>query len=401
MKKQVFITMYSLDIGGAERSLIGLLHSFDYSEYDVDLFLYSHQGEFMSAIPAEVNLLPADDRFSYFLTPVKEAVANRKWGIAIARLLGKVVADYYIRCKSFRDPCYLTKQYSHKYAQRFLPGINKHYDLAISFLDPHYFVAKSIDAKVKMAWIHTDFSVIDVNKKADFAMWNYFNNIATVSDSCRQAFLKVHPELSYKTITVENILSSLEVRRQAAVDVSAEIPEEQGITRLCTVGRFSYAKGFDNAVAICRKLVDIGAAVKWYVIGYGGDESIIRSKIKETGLCEKFIILGKKTNPYPYMKACDIYVQPSRYEGKAVTVREAQILAKPVIITNYATAPSQLRDRYDGVIVPMDIDDCAHGIKAVINDKELRQRLICNTQQNNYGNESEVQKIYRLIGQSR
>ena len=79
---------------------------------------------------------------------------------------------------------------------------------------------------------------------------------------------------------------------------------------------------------------------------------------------ERVIILGKKNNPYPYMRACDLYVQPSRYEGKAVTVREAQLLGKPVVITNYATSASQLEDGADGVIVPMDNAGCAEGSAA-------------------------------------
>ena len=81
-----------------------------------------------------------------------------------------------------------------------------------------------------------------------------------------------------------------------------------------------------------------GLDVTWYLIGYGGDEMLIRQKIAEAGMQDRVIILGKKDNPYPYMRACDLYVQPSRYEGKAVTVREAQLLGKPVVITDYATS---------------------------------------------------------------
>jgi len=395
--KKIFVTMHSLEIGGAERSLIGLLDSLDYSKYEVDLLLYLHQGDFFYLIPNEVNLLPFDDRFSFLMKPIKEAFLSRKMGTVCARLLGKAVSSYYTRLKNFRDGCYISKQYGHKYAQRFLPKINKKYDLAISFLDPHYYVANNVDAKIKMAWLHTDFSIIDVNKKSDLAMWNYFNYIVTVSDSCREPFVKLHPEIAQKTITIENILSPLFVAQQADVDVSKEMPDEDGVIKLCTVGRFSHAKGLDNAVLICKKLVDMGCNVKWYVIGYGGDEPIMRAKIKETGMEDRFIILGKKTNPYPYMKACDIYVQPSRHEGKAVTVREAQMLGKPVVVTKFATASSQLQDGYDGVIVPMDIDECAKGIKIVIEDKSLQQRLIGNTKCSNYGNEKEVDKIYNLI----
>ena len=112
---------------------------------------------------------------------------------------------------------------------------------------------------------------------------------------------------------------------------------------------------------------------------------------------DRVIILGKKENPYPYLKACDLYVQPSRYEGKAVTVREAQMLCKPVVITRYATSASQLEDGVDGVIVPMDNEGCAEGIAAVIRDEKLRQKLIKNTKARDYTNAKEIQKIYRVM----
>ena len=73
-------------------------------------------------------------------------------------------------------------------------------------------------------------------------------------------------------------------------------------------------------------------------------EEELKELIAQNNLEDSFILLGKKTNPYPYMKACDLYVQPSRYEGKAVTVTEAKILGKPILITNYPTARSQIED---------------------------------------------------------
>ena len=112
---------------------------------------------------------------------------------------------------------------------------------------------------------------------------------------------------------------------------------------------------------------------------------------------EHVIILGKRSNPYPYIKACDIYVQPSRYEGKSVTVREAQMLHKPIVVTNFPTASSQIENGSDGIIVPMDNRGCAVGIKALIDDKELQQRIVDHLRTHDYGNEREVEKIYQLI----
>lgn len=167
---------------------------------------------------------------------------------------------------------------------------------------------------------------------------------------------------------------------------------------LLSVGRFCEAKNYDNVPDICKRVIDSGCDVKWYIIGFGVDEPLIRQKIAEAGMQEHVIILGKKENPYPYIKACDIYVQPSRYEGKSVTVREAQMLCKPVAVTNYPTANSQIQDGVDGVIVPMDNEGCAKGLAEFILDTEKQNRIIDYLQTHDYGNVDEVDKIYNILG---
>ena len=149
---------------------------------------------------------------------------------------------------------------------------------------------------------------------------------------------------------------------------------------------------------IAKRIVDAGFPdLHWYIIGYGGEEGLIRRKIAEAGMLDHVILLGKKENPYPYIKACDIYVQPSRYEGKSVTVREAQILCKPVIVTNYPTAGSQIRDGKDGIIVQMDNENCARGIVEVMKNQELLKSIPQYLLSHDYGNEQEVEKIYDIL----
>lgn len=165
---------------------------------------------------------------------------------------------------------------------------------------------------------------------------------------------------------------------------------------LLSIGRFCEAKNYDNVPDICKRITEKGIDVKWYIIGYG-DDTLIRQKIKDAGMENHVVILGKRDNPYPYIKACDIYVQPSRYEGKSVTVREAQMLCKPVVVTNYPTASSQIKNGVDGIIVPMDNDGCAKGLAKVILDKDMQKRLTDYLKTHDYGNESEVEKIYQLL----
>ena len=126
-------------------------------------------------------------------------------------------------------------------------------------------------------------------------------------------------------------------------------------------------------------------------------EELIKEKIREEKMENHVILLGKKQNPYPYIKACDIYVQPSRYEGKSVAVREAQLIKKPVIITNYSTAKSQLENEIDGLIVPMENKDCADQMVEIIQDVEKLRKISEACSKRDYSNKREVQKLYKLF----
>ena len=117
----------------------------------------------------------------------------------------------------------------------------------------------------------------------------------------------------------------------------------------------------------------------------------------ETGMEKHFVLAGKQMNPYPYIKACDIYVQPSRYEGKAVTVREAQILGKPVVITRFPTSSSQLEEGVDGIIIPNNVEGAAEGLAQFIADKRQQEAIKAQLRIRHYGNEKEVGKIYSAI----
>jgi glycosyltransferase involved in cell wall biosynthesis len=399
MKKRIFIAIHYMEIGGAERSLLGLLNTIDTANYDVDLFIHQHTGEFMPLIPQKINLLPENKKYSTLERPMLEVLKEGYVDIVLTRLLAKYKSGKYI-AKNGENAGSSVFQYIANATTLLLPSLKGlgEYDLAISFLNPHNIVLEKVSAKKKIAWIHTDYSTIKVNAKLELPVWRAYDYIASISDDVTTAFLKTFPTLKEKIVLIENILSPSFVREQAKIeDVSAEMPYKEEVIKLLSVGRYSTPKNFDNIPAICKLLVEGGVKLKWYIMGYGGDEALIKRKITEANMQQHVILLGKKSNPYPYMQACDIYVQPSRYEGKAVTVREAQMLYKPVVITNFPTAQSQLTDGVDGVIVPMDNEGASKGIKEFIGDKELQARLIANLHKHDYGNEMEVEKIYSLI----
>jgi len=373
-KKKVLVTMPAMFLGGAETSLLGLLDAFDPDRFDVSLFLYRHEGELMPHIPAHVRLLPERGPYTCFERPVKRVLFSRYFHLGLTRLLAKIHLRLKCLLTGERPSTWKTMQFTARWMLPFLPLLPGRYDLALMFLGIPSLLDKKVRAKVKVAWVHTDYHTLRPDRAYDRRMYGMVDYVAHVSEACRQSFLDFYPALAGKTLVIENILPLNFVRGQAlAFNPVKEMPPVS--FRLLSVGRFSDAKNFDNVPDICRRLVAQGHNVVWYLIGYGAQEPLIRQRVQEAGMEDRVIILGKKDNPYPYLKACDLYVQPSRYEGKSVAVREAQMLGKPVVITRYKTASDQLEDGVDGLIVPMDNAGCAAGIAELIQNGSKREAL--------------------------
>lgn len=400
MKPRIIILMHYMELGGAESALLGLLQSVDPARADVDVFLYDHRGELMKYIPTDkVNLLPEVTAYKMIERPFMECVKSGHIGVALGRWLAKKTVD--------KSPVPAGKDNIRIYTrvadwvEHFVPKIQPdvEYDLAISFLMPHNYVVKKVRAKKKLGWIHTDYSTVHVDVKRELPVWSRLDYIASISEEVGEKFVETFPILKDKIIPIENILSSTFIR-QRADEETVSLDDNPSTVKLLTIGRFSNPKKMEEIPMICRKIVDEGMDIKWFIIGYGSVEieQEVRDNARREGVTDRVILLGKKENPYPYIKACDIYVQPSRYEGKSITVREAQILCKPVIVTNYPTASSQIQDGVDGIIVPMDVDTCAQEMVEFILDKKKQERIVTCLKEHDYGNESEIEKIYKLVG---
>lgn len=393
MKKKILIASYDLEIGGVERSLISMLNNFDYERYDVDLLLYNHSGEFMPLIPKDVKLLPENSKYKSIRLGIGTLIKSGEYNLAFQRLRAKYGYEYR-RDKSLDDTYQM--QLMWKYCNPYFLMVEEEYDVAISYLWPHDFVAEKVKAKKKIAWIHTDYSNIRPDRNMDLEIWEKFNSIVGVSEKCVETFLKIYPILREKCAVVENITSPEFIRKMSEEQVSEEFEKDK--FNLLTVARFSHAKGIDQGVEAIKLLRDRGIDnIKWYIVGYGGDENKIRELIARYSLEDMIEILGKRDNPYPYMKMCDLYMQPSRYEGKAVTVVEAQILAKPILITNYPTAHSQVVDEVDGEICELSIEGIANGIEKFYRDRDFLERYRSNCESRNYKNKEELKKLYELF----
>ena len=393
-KPRIFINMHYMELGGAERALLGLLNAIDTNRVDVDLFLNQHTGAFMSLIPEKIHLLPEEKTYSVVEKPLIECIRHKQWRIAIARLIAKYKYKRYLRKNKLTHDG-SAQHYVFDEVIRYLPSLKKygHYDMALSFLDPPHIVQEKVDAAIKMEWIHTDFSFVKVDIPMTEFWWKKNDYIISISSAVTNQFLQLYPGLADKIIEIHNILSPTFVREQATL---APCAYHANKLKLCSVGRIGYAKNFEAIPYIAKCLSDKGIDFHWQIVGPGDATSIIHTAI-ELGVEQCVEFVGAKDNPYPYVNACNIYVQPSRFEGNSVTVREAQMLYKPVIITNYNTATDQVQSGVDGIICELDNEAIANAIIDLANDKDLYKSITRYLHYHDYGNEQEVNKIYQLL----
>ena len=392
-RKRVLVIGPGLEIGGVERSLLGLLQALDDEETEIDLFLFSHKGEFLPLAGSNVNILPEEPKLASVFEPVRDLIQRKKYYTAFIRVFCKAYG--YMRRKLYHTAD-VSMLMSQKIILRTVPENPKKYDYAFGFFEPHYYLTDKVDAKVKIGWVHTDYCARKKDSLFDRSVWQKLDYVACVSPKVGEAFIRKYPSEAYKTIVVPNVVSPELIRAQSQEKGCIPEKEEDGTFRIVTVGRYSHAKGMDMVPAACRKLTGQGYRIKWYLIGYGPEQCKIEEEIRKNKVEAQVLLLGPKVNPYPYIRACDLYVQPSRYEGKAVAVTEAQILHKPVMITRYPTSSDQLDEGKDGFICETGTDGIAKGIQYLIDHPDIRESLIRNTYLKDYGGSEQIKTLFTL-----
>ena len=333
MKKILFV-IRSLEFGGAEKSLVNLLRELPEEQYEIDLLLFKQKGGFLSQLPANVNLLETPEPLYRLFAPLKKAgkqVFVKLIGTACARLARKTRKQRMAyRWKNF-----------YKRAIPRLPGA---YDVAVAYVGTEvlYYVTDCVQAKKKYVWIHNDYRTASYSKPDDLPYFQKIDGIVSVSEDCVNVLKEEFPQHSQKIHCIENITSSAVVRELA----EAFVPEEYGADccNILSVGRLSRQKGFDMAIAACAELKKQGVSFCWYVIGDGDQREILQQMIRQYEVSDCFVLLGTRSNPYPYMKHCSFLAQPSRFEGKSVVLDEAKILCTPILATAYPTVADQIRD---------------------------------------------------------
>jgi glycosyltransferase involved in cell wall biosynthesis len=386
--KKVLIVTRRMVMGGIEKALISMLEVMPIDRFEVTVLVMGNGGELVEQVPSHVRFgcLYGDENTT--LEKIWNAVKRGEflhafkigWYTALAKNSNSV----------FDQEMFHSKM---------VPAVDTVYDLAIAYHVPASFpvvyVMNNIKAKKKAAWIHSDVSKYEKPLKRYREFYERFDKIFCVSQAALYNFIHMFPDLKDKTTVFYNILDTRKIEFMA-VNGESYKDSFEGI-RILTVGRLTFEKGHDIIPNVINRLISQGYNVRWYCLGDGEDRPKLENMIREFNLESHLILLGIKDNPYPYIKDCDIYVQPSRHEGYCITLAEARALNKPIITTDFVSAKEQINNRNNGLIVNFDENELFNAIQKLIIDNDLRIKFTNALKVQNINTSMEINKLYECL----
>ncbi len=398
--KKVLVVINTLGRAGAETALLELLRHFEPTRYEVQLYVLMGQGELVHELPKHVKVL--NKRYNDSSVLSKE---GKRY------LIGRVLWSMVCRGTIFKLLPYLLyhtgamlkkgKILPDKLLWRVLSEggerFAEQYDLAVAFLEggSAYYAAEHVNADKRAAFIHVDYGRAGYNRKLDKDCYLRFDKVFTVSDEVKASFLKVYPECERRTEVFHNMLN-LDAIRSKAMLPGGFFDSFDG-ARILTVGRLTEQKALEVSIEACSLLKSRGEHVRWYVLGEGNQRSFLEERIRKLHLEEDFWLLGAVDNPYPYMQQARLYVHASRFEGKSIAIQEAQILGKPVLVSDCSGNREQVEPDVDGMMCSLTAEDICDKIQELLRDEEKCRQLGRAAAEKQFADDAEMDKLLCLI----
>lgn len=400
-KTKMLVVGITMNCAGTEKSFLSFLSCLDFDRFDVTLLLAKREGLLLDQLPKEVKIEVMEKYGDMFLLSGKNAAKT---------LINCFVKEnpftlfeifpYFVRTlltKGEKRSSAATKMWLH--FMKKMPDVKEEYDVAVAYWGDRtmFYMCDKVKAEKKIAWLHFDYA----NPRRDDSVYlDYFNkcdSIVTVSKLVDSSLRATLPQIADRTVMMENITNPRQIWDLAAVGETFTDTDFTG-KRVLTVGRISDQKGIDLAIPALKRLREDGINLRWYVLGDGDEDykKYIAGLLADNGVADMMIFLGTTQNPYGYVRDCDIYAQPSRHEGKPIAVEEAKILCRPILAAHYLSAPEQLEDGRLGVICDICSDAIYEGIKKLLSDEALCDRLSEALRAQEFGNPEEIEKFYKM-----
>lgn len=404
-KTKMLVVGITMNCGGSEKSFLSFLSCLDFSKYDVTLLLAKREGMLLNQLPPEVKIQIMEKYGDIFLLSGKNAIATMFKTFVLENPLTLFeIFPFFIKTlfsKGEKRSSEATKMWLH--FMKKMPEITEEYDLAVAYWGDRtmFYMCDKVKAKRKITWLHFDYSNPPRDDKIYLHYFSRCDKVVTVSDFVDKALREKLPEIANRTVMMENITNPKQIWDLALNGESFPDTHFTG-KRILTIGRISEVKGYDMVVPVLKRLRDDGENIRWYIIG-GGDEDYQKKLVEmlvDYGVADMMIFLGAKENPYSYLRDCDIYVQPSRFEGMPISVEEAKIMYKPILVTHYLAAPEQLDNQRLGLICDINSDSIYEGVKKLLCDEALCDKLSGELSKEKFGNQSEIEKFYKMAEQN-
>lgn len=366
----------NMNVGGTEKALLNMIAEIPRDKYEITILMLEKYGGFLDSIPSDVHI-----EYVKKYSQVKDILNKPPKEIVMDRLRNKKLFQalklsiVYLRTKLMDNRAILFK-----YLLKDVPAIKTEYDIAVAYAGPmdfiSYFVVNKTKAGRKLQWIHFDVTMVGFNQNFAKRFYQQFDKLYVVSEEAKNKVLKNFPALKEKTEVFLNIVSPNEIVKQSKIGNG--FSDAYDGLRILTVGRLAPEKGQDLAIETLARLKKEGYKVRWYCIGEGKARKQYEQLIEQYSLQDSFVLLGATSNPYPFIKQCDIYVQPSRYEGYCITLMEAKKLLKPIVTTEVNGVREQINNEKTGLIVDIDVSELYRAIVMLVRNKSLRKKLIAN-----------------------
>lgn len=385
-KPRIAITLDEMSVGGIPVACISFLEALK-ERADITMILESDKGAFTEKIPEGIKVVVKPNES--ISTTFKALLKKRKFfkcALSAVKYFCYSRMGRWIKASAIVNDC-----------KELL--LDDEFDCAIAYHGMNAYQMNRalgrLKAKKYLTWIHGDhaFNVKDF-PDAEW-LYQHFDRIYCVSEVTRGRFLEDFPSLSDKTDIYYVHMPVGEIIEKSKSEPLPDFFKDR--INIVTVGRVSSEKGQDLVPSATKLLIERGINVHWYLVGDGDDRARIEKLIDEEGMSDHITLLGNKTNPYPYMLACDLYVQPSYTEGFGITIFEAAILGKPVVATDVGGANELLRDSEELLFVQPTPNDIANGIERILTDEPLREHIQKNISKRDFSNRDEVEKIITLI----
>lgn len=379
--KKLALMLPAMRTGGAEKVALNFLpHLQKY--FDVTLVLNQVEGELLNEVESSMPIV--EDRLLDYYEILKEDLRHIRLTYLFKDFL------YYIRVKSKWN-----QEENYRYLINRTPALDYKFDVAISYVanvsTQIFSIIDRTNADVKIAWIHGETTQLkDTNLFQE--LFVRFDKIFVVSAASAKHFIERFPMCATKTEVFYNYINKDIIIKKA--EEPMDISYSDSYINIVSVGRLSPEKGFDMIPEIVFILKKKNYNVRWYIIGEGPVRKIIEEKKRLYSLDNNIFCLGNKKNPYPYIKNCDIYVQPSYEEGYSTTICEAGILGKAIVGTKTSGGiREQISDGTSGLLADPTPQDLAKKIDLLIKDKELKSIILKNIKKTDFSHDNEIHKL--------